>query len=143
MDLQHFSSAVNKVQFKKQLDDHTEKLKEQLPTKSWGIARKVLNIFLFQTTHDVLLNKIRPLNNVIAYLELPLDNANAKKLQKLARKESIRLDWSNIYSLEPEDSNRFQKYAKQIASCVYKCERCYLDLYWWRSRTTGSFHNCI
>ena len=131
INLKDFSN-VSKDQFRTVLDEHTEKLKNELPSQSWGIARKVLNIFLFQATHDIILNRKYTFDKIIAFLEVPLDNPNAKKLKGFAKLHSINLDWKNIYSLRPEVSKEFQEYARQYAS-QKECERCYLDLYWWRS----------
>ena len=133
IDLQSFSNIRNITQFQILLDKRTISLKEQIPSKSWGISRKVLNIFLFQVSHDILLNRKYSLNGIIPYLELPLDNPNAKRLIKYARLKNIQLNWKNIYSLEPETSKLFQDFAKQYAHYNFNCERCYLDVYWWRS----------
>ena len=131
INLKNFSN-VNEHQFRTVLDEHTEKLKNELPSHSWGIARKVLNIFLFQVTHNIILNKKYTFDNIIAFLEVPLDNPNAKKIKGFAKLHGKNLDWKNIYSLRPEVSKEYQKYARQYAS-QKECERCYLDLYWWRS----------
>lgn len=133
VNLKDFSEIINEDGFKGLLDKHTQLLKERLPSKSWGIARKVMNIFLFQATHDIILNRNYTLDKIIPYLELPLDNPNAKRLKKFAKSEGITLEWRNIYSLQPEVSITFQNYAKQYAQEKYNCERCYLDVYWWRS----------
>ena len=132
IDLKNFFNITNENQFNDLLDKHTNLLKERIPSKSWGISRKVINIFLFQSTHDIFLNKEYSLNKVIPYLEIPLDNPNAKKLKEFAGSD-VKLEWKNIYSLEPEMSVKFQKYAKNYAIKTYQCERCYLDIYWWRS----------
>ena len=133
VDLAEFSRIINEDGFGKILDKHTKLLQKKLPSHSWGISRKVLNICLFQATHDILLNKKYSLDAVIPYLELPLDNPNGKKLRKLARAEGIKLHWTNIKSLEPEMSAKLQAYAKKHARSEHQCERCYLDVLWWRS----------
>lgn len=133
IDLQSFSEIHDETQFNLLLDKHTESLKEQIPSKSWGISRKVLNIFLFQASHDIILNRKYGLDCIISFLELPLDNPNAKRLVKYAKQVNKRLNWNNIYSLQPETSNLFQDFAKKYAQDNYHCERCYLDVYWWRS----------
>jgi len=136
INLKNFSD-VTSDQFEKLLDEHVEKLRKEPPSKSWDIARKVLNIFLFQATHDIILNKNYNFKKIIPYLEVPLDNKNAKKLKKLAKKEGKRLSWKNIKSLNPEINAEFQGYAKTI--CISKkVERCYLDLLWWRSKSNDS-----
>ena len=133
IDLQEFSTGINEEGFNRILDKHTQFLQGKLPSHSWGISRKVPNIFLFQATHDILLNRKYSLEAVIPYLELPLDNPNAKALRKRARAEGTILRWKNIQSLEPAVSATFQAYAKKHAGSGHQCERCYLDVYWWRS----------
>jgi len=133
INLQSFSDIKDQTQFNILLDKHTEALKKQIPSKSWGISRKVLNIFLFQASHDIILNRKYALDCIISYLELPLDNPNAKRLVKYARLKNIRLNWNNIYSLKHETSKLFQDFAKEYAHDKYDCERCYLDIYWRRS----------
>jgi hypothetical protein len=131
INLKDFSNG-SEDQFRRVLDEHTEKLRTELPSRSWGIARKVLNIFLFQATHDVILNRTYTFDKIIAYLEVPLDNPNAKKLKGKAKSEGKTLNWKNIYSLNPDASKEFQDIARQCAS-QKGYERCYLDLDWWRS----------
>ena len=134
INLNEFSDIKDESQFKILLDNHTDSLKEQIPSKSWGITRKVLNIFLFQVSHDIFLNKKYGLDKIIPYLELPLDNPNAKKLkEEFAKSEGKKLDWKNIKSLKPNVNKEFQEYAQRYAKKEYNCERCYLDVYWWRS----------
>ena len=133
LNLQEFSQSTDEEEFKTLLNKHTQVLKEKLPSKSWGIARKVLNIFLFQATHDILIYKYWSLNRIIPHLELTLDGPNAMRLKKFAKKEGIKLHWDNIYSLKPEVNEEFQAYAKRCAISECNCEKCYLDIYWWRS----------
>jgi hypothetical protein len=129
--------------FQEMLNKHTERLLERMiynssknhPSEnknnkpSWGIARKVLNIFLFEATHNKILNKKYNLENIICYLEIPLDNPNAKELQKRAESDGKNLDWKNIKSLEPELNKKIQEYAEQCANQKYGWDRCYLELY--------------
>lgn len=139
VNLKDFSDVTGEAHFKNLLDKRTNELKDKLPSSPrgrWGIARKVLNIFLFQAVHDILLNRNYTFDKIITYLEVPLDNKNAKKLKKFAKERGINLDWKNIHSLDPETNMRFQEYAKQCARLPeYDCERCYLDVYWWRERS--------
>lgn len=137
MDLREFSKMTSENGFQKLLDKHTTQLCKKLPSKSWGIARKVLNIFLFQASQDIHLNRCYSLRTTIPHLELPLDNRNAQRLQRLKaeeKSESRQLSWENISSLKPASSKKFQEFAKRYASKTYNCDRCYLDVYWWRNR---------
>ena len=128
-----FSSIKNEDEYLNELGKQTNLLMEKLPSKSWGIARKALNIFLFQTAHDIILSAKYNLTKLIPYLEVPLDNPNALKLKNKAKQEGIILNWKNIKDLKKIDSDAFQKYAKKIAQDEHNCSRCYLDLFYWRA----------
>ena len=143
---------VNPDNFQNMLDKHTEILFEKLKNlyesaeknkkrnpPSWGLARKVLNIFLFEAAHNTILNRKYNLEEkIIPYLEVPLDYKNAERLKKHASDEDIELRWTNIKSLNDESSiqeyAKFQEYAKKCALREeYNCKhRCYLELYWFR-----------
>ena len=139
INLRDFSDVASEDQFRNLLDEHTKKLRDELKSKSWGMARKVLNIFLFQAVEHTLLNRNYALDKIIKYLELPLDNPNAKRLRKAAKKdERINLAWKNIKSLSPSTSMQFQEYARRHAYEKHNCERCYLEIYWWRSNEKDS-----
>lgn len=128
LNLQDFSD-VNSSTFQERLNRHTEELESRIRTHEWGIARKVLNIFLFEATHNTILSSKYNLANIIQFLEVPLDNKNAKNLKREA-KEGKRLKWESIKALDAESNSQFQAYAKQYAREL-GYERCYLDLYWW------------
>ncbi|MDA2915999.1 hypothetical protein MYX64_04030 [Nitrospinae bacterium AH_259_B05_G02_I21] len=132
MDLGEFSNINNELELMNKLNTHTKSLKKQLPNRSWGAARKAVNIFLFQVVHDIYLSEAYNLKDIIAFLEVPLDNPNAIRLVKEARNRNLKLHWRNIKNLNKEDSDRLQEFAKQYAKDKYSCERCYLDLYFWR-----------
>ncbi|MBI2575207.1 hypothetical protein HYV82_04970 [Candidatus Woesearchaeota archaeon] len=131
--LEEFSTSGDESQFKVLLDNHTGLLKEKFPSKSWGMSRKVLNIFLFQASHDILLNRHYALDGIIPYLELPLDNPNAQRLVKFAKSKNVELEWKNIRSLKPETNEQFQEVAKRCAHDEIQWDRCYLEVCWWRS----------
>jgi hypothetical protein len=132
LDLNVFKNANEERVFKGKLDSQTEYLKNLMSSGSWGFARKVLNIFLFQVVHDIYLSEEYSLKKLIPFLEVALDNPNAKKLLKRAKERSCKFCWRNIKSLEKEESDEIQKFAKIIAKDEFGVDRCYLDLYFWR-----------
>jgi len=132
IDLNIFKNIKSEALFADTLNHQTDLLKELLPSKSWGFARKVLNIFLFQVTHDIYLSDKYNLKKLIPFLEVALDNPNAKKLLKRAKKRSCKFYWRNIKSLMKEENSEIQEFAKKIAREEFGVERCYLDLYFWR-----------
>lgn len=134
INLKDFSKIKDERQFNRSLNKHTASLKKRIDSKSWGISRKVLNIFLFEASNNVLLNKKYSLHKIIPFLELTLDNPNAKELIKLAKIKNKKLIWKTISSLKSGPNKQFQKFAKDHAYNEYcKMFRCYLDVYWWRS----------
>jgi len=130
----HVFKEVNlESQFVEILDKQTDLLKELINSRSWGIARKALNIFLFHSVNNIYLNKEYNLNKIIPFLELTLDNPNVKKhLKKFATEENTKLDWTNITKLTKVQSDKIQAFAKRVAKERFDCKRCYLDLYFWR-----------
>ena len=134
LDLHDFINIDDETDFLGNLDKQTNLLKDKLPSKSWGVARKALNIFLFQATHDIYLSKEYNLRKLIPYLELPLDNPNGKRLDDKAKQKNRSIGWHNIKNLTKENSDMLQNFAKELAREEYNCERCYLDIYFWRGQ---------
>lgn len=63
---------------------------------------------------------------------MPLDNPNGKRLVTEAKKKKKTLTWTSIKNLKKRDSKDMQEFAKELAEKEHNCERCYLDVYWWR-----------
>ncbi len=133
LPLKEFSNVNSMKQFIELLDKFTNELKDKLPNKSWGAARKAINIFLLQSSYHSYISKEYNLEGIIPYLELPLDNPNAKRLISLAQKKDIKLDWKNIRELTPEYSRKIQDFALKLAKEKYNCPRGHLDVIFWRS----------
>jgi hypothetical protein len=125
---------VSKEEYKKQLDAATLEIKESLPleARTWGAARKVLNVFFLQACLDYFISKKYNLENTIPHLEVPLDSFVAKELLREARKRKVKLPkWNGIKHLTPEDSREFERLATQIAA-EKGISRAFLDLIYWR-----------
>jgi hypothetical protein len=124
---------INEKTYAAFLDRHTKVLKRRIPSCSWGIARKCLNIFLMEASINCFLVKAYHTSDAVPYLELPLDNPNAKRLIKKAKKEDqldLRHCWTSIQYLTPENSAKLQEQAQKSAK-KEECERGYLDILWW------------
>ncbi len=131
INLKDFSDASSDT-FQNLLDKHTKELKNKIKLDEWGLSRKVLNIFIFEAAHNTILNSYYHFEKIIPFLEVPLDNTNAKNLIELAEKEGMTLKWNGIKWLDAETSSQFQDYAKLYAR-RQGYARCYLDLQWWRT----------
>lgn len=132
IDFNLFKDVSSEQEFLDKLDELTVLLKETIPSKSWGMSRKALNLFLFDSAHNTFISEVYNLKHIIPFFELVLDNPNAKRLLELAKNKGITLNWKNIKSLTKEENSPLQQFAKDIAK-EKGYERCYLDLEYWRS----------
>jgi len=131
VDLADFSH-VDGDSFKELLDAKTKELQYKLPSNSWGMSRKIMNIFLIQCFHDKYLSEKYQLDGIIDFMELPLDNKNARKIREIANEEWRQLPrWTTITGLKEDTSYKYQEYASEIAE-KKNIARYQLDLCWWR-----------
>jgi len=133
-----FSCLKDKEKFKQFLDGHTNNLVKKFPLKgkSWGAARKALNLFLRDLTYNKFIAEKYNLaadfytfNQQIKNLEVPLDSYVAKHLYKNSEEELPK--WTSIKELKPEISKLYQKQALMDAKSQ-KIARVHLDLIYWR-----------
>jgi hypothetical protein len=117
--------------FRSSLDRATRQLKAQLPRKgrSWGIARKVLNIFLRDAFYNHYLRKQFQLDRGEALLEIPLDSITAGHVRNGTRLGRLPR-WSGVKHLKSKSSDCYQREAAAIASRK-GVARVHLDAFWW------------
>ena len=132
INLYDFSKISNEKQFQQLLNEKTKELQNIIPSRSWGISRKVLNIFLIKASHDKYLSKEYNLDVIMDHMEVPLDNKNVKeKIIKHARKRGEKLPkWTTIKCLCKKNSDIYQSYCNTIAK-KKGCKRYQLDFHWW------------
>ena len=131
IDFNLFKEVSSEQDFLNKLNEQTSLLGESIPSKSWGMSRKALNLFLFESAHDTVISEEYSLKHLIPFFELVLDNPNAKRLLELAKNKGINLNWKNIKSLTKEENFHLQQFAKEVSK-EKDYERCYLDLEYWR-----------
>ena len=133
-----FGCLHNESSFSKFLDTHTTGLLNKFPVngKSWGAARKGLNLFF----RDLVYNKFiaekyklaanfQQFNDQIKHLEVPLDSFVAQGLFGKSSKELPR--WISIKELQPEKSKKYQAFALEYATDL-NIARVNLDLLFWQ-----------
>ena len=113
------------------LDQHTEALRSALPrgAKHWGVARKVLNIFLRDCLYTSYLRDAYALASSEALFELPLDSITVKTLCA-ARKPDVLPTWQGVKHLKRGTNRLYQGEASKVAAEV-GVARVHLDAYWW------------
>lgn len=140
VDLKLFiKSLPEETQYKQFLNNHTAKILTLFPkeAKSWGAARKGLNLFLreiiyskFFSHHFSLPENFEDYNDLIKFMEVPLDRDVANSL--ISESKEPLPKWIDIKHLEPEISEQYQKQAAKIAE-KETIARVNLDLKYWRS----------
>jgi len=135
-----FVSLKDEESFKRFLNLHTNQLVDKFPKggKSWGAARKGLNLFFRDLVYNKFIAKkyglsrnLEQFNDEIKYLELPLDSYVAKELYKSSNKHLPK--WTSIRELTKAVSDQYQAQAL-IEAKELKIARIHLDLLYWRKQ---------
>src|SRR5947209_9920401 len=132
LDLAPFGVS-DSASFEAQLNRTTEELRTALPRdcQHWGMARKILNIFLLDCLYTSYLVSAFRLDRAEQFLELPLDSITAKALRKVATQRGVTLPtWPGVKHLTMPVSASYQKVAADEASHK-RIARVHLDAFWW------------
>lgn len=133
-----FDSLTTANKFIIFLDFHTEKLLQKFPVngKSWGAARKGLNLFFRELVYNKFISdyyklptEINEFNKIIRHLEVPLDLDVATGIYKASNATIPK--WKSIKELQRNKSEIYQKLALEIAENK-QIARIHLDLLFWR-----------
>jgi hypothetical protein len=123
--------TIKKKSFLRALDDETEGLRLALPKKAqkWGLARKILNIFLRDCAYTSYLADEFNLLGAERYFEIPLDSITAGALKKSAGRGKLPR-WPGVVNVTQEISSIFQNAAQNEAD-QFGVARLHLDALWW------------
>jgi hypothetical protein len=126
----------NRQAFKRTLDGATKRLQRELPKRgrSWGLARKLLNIFLRDSLYTGYLSRAYGLRAAERFLEIPLDSITAKRIRENVP-ELPR--WPGVRHVSQEMSAAYQAAALPLAR-KERVYRVHLDAYWWGLRGKGN-----
>lgn len=130
LDLVPFGTK-NAGEFEAALNKATEELKQSLPAgaRRWGLARKVLNIFLRDCAYTRYLADAYRLKRADVHYELPLDSITAKALKRAAGRGALPT-WPGVKHVTPELSAIYQRAAQKEAA-QHGIVRMHLDALWW------------
>jgi hypothetical protein len=128
--LQRFALS-DQSRFAAQPDRTTGDLCAALPPKAqhWGLARKILNIFLRDCLYTTYLSEAYQLQRAENFLELPLDSITARELQLIAGR-GVLPRWPGVRRVTPDLSARYQAVAAKEAK-DQEIARAHLDALWW------------
>jgi hypothetical protein len=132
-DLTKFATSSDE-RFQEALNIETARIKRALPlsARHWGVARKVLNIFLRGCLYNIYLNQHFRLTKAEHLLEITLDSISAKAIKQHTLTSSSPT-WRGVKYVTPEMSHRFQELAASIAGERNIC-RVHLDALFWGGR---------
>ena len=116
------------------LNATTTELSQSLTCRSWGAARKFLNIFLRGVLYNRYLCGHYDFQVVESFLEIPLDSHVANGLRKETGGKSRLPRWKNIIGLDQKVSTLYQEFAREVAGRPqYQVARVHLDVVYWRA----------
>lgn len=117
--------------FRIALEEETNGLLKSLPrsARHWGLARKLLNIFLRDCSYTTYLESAFRLSRAHAEFELPLDLITATQLKRASGRGTLP-KWPGVKHLTPSTSAQFQEAARVIAGRK-SISRLHLDAIWW------------
>lgn len=122
----------NASRFAVALDGETEGLRRAFPpraSKNWGLARKLVNLFLRDCLYTVYLEKSFRLSQAEPLLELPLDSITGTKLCNTVG-NGQHLRWRGVSKLNRDVNALMQAAASEEATRRKTC-RVHLDAVWW------------
>ena len=120
------------------LDAKTRDLQNKLRgcRKRWGLARKVLNLFIRQCLYNTYLSRKFRLARVQKHMEMPLDSKVARGLKEDAGRGALP-PWPRLIRLDRNTSQKFQEHAEDYASRKGLPARVFLDNYLWLEYRKG------
>jgi hypothetical protein len=128
LSLRPFGSPDPKA-FSASLDEATNRLLAELPptARHWGVARKVLNIFLRDCFYTSFLSDEYRLGGAEHLFEIPLDSITVKELRRVV---TGLPRWTGVKHLSPLLSRQLQQAAANDAR-KKGIARVHLDALWW------------
>ena len=133
--------AADPEAFPALLDQRTDSLLKSFQgeaRKRWGLARKILTLFLRDAVYNVHLREAYGLEVLERQLELPLDGESAKRVRRDYRKlrknqpDLPKLPgWKGPFVLTRQDSRDHQKAALKVAQAKGLKARIHLDAFFW------------
>ena len=124
-------AAGGRAGFQRALERSTVRLQAALPrgARNWGLARKLLNIYLRDCVYSAHLRSLYRLGRIETFCELPLDVVTARCLLDSGEGAGLPA-WPGVNALTSEVSARYQEVATKIAR-ARRVRRVHLDVYWW------------
>ena len=115
-DVRRFAVSMPSL-FLERLNHAADELAGALPprARSWGLARKLLNIFLRDVLYTTYFSSQFRFIKLEPFLEIPLDSITARHLRACAGPRVLPR-WRGVKHLTKEINERYQRYAIAVAA---------------------------
>lgn len=130
---------ANPAAFRRALDRETAALLAALPrgARHWGVARKLLNIFLRDCLYTTYLAKDFHLARSEGSFEIPLDSITALNVKRAGARGALP-PWPGVKHVTPALNDQFQQ-AAALKAAKEGLARVHMDAVWWsQSRDTNA-----
>jgi hypothetical protein len=130
MDLRPFGTTGARA-FALSLNRSTQALLRSLPhgARHWGVARKLINIFLRDCLYTTYLEDAYHLGRAEKFYEVPLDSITAKHIRRRVAR-GVLPPWRGVRHNHSRQNASYQDSAKRIAA-EERISRVHLDAFWW------------
>jgi hypothetical protein len=134
LDLSRFAVS-EESEFHQTLNEATESLRCLFPNpaESWGISRKLTNIFIRDALYTSFLRDEFGLAASESLMEVPLDSISAGRIFKGAKSGELP-KWPGVKRNDAEINRAYQAVAERI-SVDARVARVHLDTWWWGDRS--------
>lgn len=125
--------------FRRALDRETKALLAALPkgARHWGVARKLLNIFLRDCLYTTYLARSFHLARSESSFEIPLDSITALNVKRAGARGALP-GWPGVKHVTPALNDQFQR-AAALEAARERLARVHMDAVWWsQSRDTNA-----
>ena len=125
-------ASMDRTDYARWLDARTRYLQKKLPgpQKPWGVARKAMNLFMRSCLYNRYLSRKFHLTRVQRYMEIPLDGAVARGLNRRAGRGKLS-QWPGLSGLQADVSQEYQNQARKCARSLGFPGRVFFDNYLW------------
>lgn len=106
----------SQLSFARVLDRETERLTAAIPRlgRSWGLSRKLLNIFLRDSLYTAYLRDAFALDRAEPWYEVPLDGVVAVRVAHEPEGAALP-EWPGVKHLTPVESEAYQRAFRAVA----------------------------
>ena len=124
-------AVASQLSFTRVLDRETDRLSAAIPRagRSWGLSRKLLNIFLRDSLYTAYLRDAFALDRAEPWYEVPLDGVVALRVAREPEGAALT-EWPGVKHLTPRESEAYQRTFRAVSQRM-RVAPVHLDAWYW------------